>query len=286
MQDARDGMIDNWVASLLVDPVSKLPAVVSDFPLAGGRLDARIFLRHTPGFNEWRKGQEEYERYETTGAGYNSQIDQYRREIDYDRPTYDKFRMRGRVLDVGGGSGTVREFLPSDVDFVSIDPFVDVLAHTPQSKFDAYECLQNHLNLVHGFAEFLPFRNDSFDWVHMRSMLDHVQVPDLALLEAGRVLKKDGHLLVGMHVEGGRSGRVPRMHAMAHGFKKLGSHLGVSRWRDDHSWHPTYPGLVEMLSANGFEVFDEYWQPVWNDSVVYLLAHRVNLKTDLLLRAQ
>ena len=34
----------------------------------------------------------------------------------------------------------------------------------------------------------------SVDTVHMRSMLDHVQVPDLAILEAHRVLKKNGQL--------------------------------------------------------------------------------------------
>lgn len=41
---------------------------------------------------------------------------------------------------------------------------------------------------------------DAIALVHMRSMLDHVQVPDLALLEAHRVLRLGGRVLVGLHV--------------------------------------------------------------------------------------
>jgi len=50
----------------------------------------------------------------------------------------------------------------------------------------AYPCLDQHLNFIAACAEFLPLQSNSFDWVHMRSMLDHVQSPDLALMEAHR----------------------------------------------------------------------------------------------------
>ena len=49
---------------------------------------------------------------------------------------------------------------------------------------------KNKFNFIVAFAEFLPIKNSVFDFVHMRSMLDHVQVPDLVILEAHRVLKK------------------------------------------------------------------------------------------------
>lgn len=57
-----------------------------------------------------------------------------------------------------------------------------------------YNCLNAPLNFIGATAEFQPFVSGAFDWVHMRSMLDHVQVVDLALIEANRVLKADGKI--------------------------------------------------------------------------------------------
>ena len=43
----------------------------------------------------------------------------------------------------------------------------------------------------------------------MRSVLDHFHSPDLALFEAARVLKRNGKLVIGLYVDGGKSGRRP-----------------------------------------------------------------------------
>jgi len=268
-------MLDKWVDEILADPITKLPAKESDFPRVGEHVDARVYLRNTPGFKEWQSGQDHYEQYESSGVGYRNLVEQYLDEIEYDRPTYEAFRMTGSILDVGGGSGTVREFLDPSVQFVSIDPFAKVLEKTPTAKIEAYSCLQQRLNFICGFSEFLPFQARTFDWVHMRSMLDHVQVPDLALLEARRVLKQDGRLLIGMHVEGGRTGDLSWIHLLGSETRALAGRLGVRRWRDSHVWHPTIKNLRSMLGDNGFGVQREYWQPHWNNLVVYLEAHLV-----------
>ena len=265
-------MLDTWVQDLLADPKTKQPAALEDFPRMGGYLDARVLLQNTPGFKRWKLGQSEYETYESTGAAYGDGIESYLKEIEYDRETYEEFRMSGKILDVGGGAGTVREFLPPDVNFVSVDPFVEVLASQPQAKREAYSCLQRPLNFVCGFAEFLPFQENSFDWVHMRSMLDHVQIPDLALIEARRVLKTNGKLLVGMHVEGGTSGRLTLAHRLVSGTKAALGSWAVGRWRDTHVWHPTIRVLRKMLTDNGFQIQREYWQPYWQGTVVYVEA--------------
>jgi len=265
-------VLDTWVIERLADPVTKLPVSEKSFPSIHGELDARVFLRNTPGFKEWESGQRHYEEYETSGVGYRNMVEQYLNEIEYDRPTYEKFQLSGRIIDVGGGVGTVREFLDEQVEFVSIDPFASVIESTPAAKVEAYSCLRDPLNFICGFAEFLPFQTDTFDWVHMRSMLDHVQIPDLALLEARRVLKPDGRLLVGMHVEGGRTGKVPRRHILESEAKAFAGRLGVGRWRDSHIWHPTITRLRDMLIDNGFNPTREYWQPHWHDLVVYVEA--------------
>lgn len=265
-------MLDEWVGEVLADPISKLSASMADFPKVNGHIDARVFLRNTPGFQKWETGQKHYEEYETSGVGYRNEIEQYKKEIEYDGPTYAVFRLAGRIVDVGGGAGTVREFLPSSVEFISVDPFASVLETTPQAKIEAYSCLKSPINFICGFAEFLPLQSNKFDWVHMRSMLDHVQVPDLALLEARRVLKPGGRLLVGMHVEGGRSGYVSWNHKLASQSKALAGRMGVRRWRDGHVWHPTVTTLRTMLESNGFTISREYWQPHWQDQVLYVEA--------------
>jgi len=237
-----------------------------------GVLDARVSMKNTLGFSEWAAGQIEYERWEAGSKGYASKVDSYRAEIQYDRTVYEHFPMRGVILDVGGGAGTVREFLPQDVKFVSIDPYLSCLHEIPRPKAEAYSCLARRLNFIGAVAEFLPFIGAQFDWVHMRSMLDHVQVPDLALLEAHRVLKDDGHLLVGLYVEGGKSGTLSMKQKIKSLIKDGLLLVGIDRWKDHHTWHPTFSNLTKLIEDNGFTVGDVYWQPYWNDQVCYVSA--------------
>jgi SAM-dependent methyltransferase len=132
--------------------------------------------------------------------------------------------------------------------------------------------LSRHLNFIAACAEFLPFQASSFDWVHMRSMLDHVQSPDLALMEARRVLKPNGKLVIGLYVDGGRSGK----RALDRQFRELArpvlAALGLARFRDHHTFHPTFANLMKIIADNGFSADDVYWQPQWHDNVCYVTA--------------
>lgn len=49
---------------------------------------------------------------------------------------------------------------------------------------------------VQGIAEFIPFKDESFEYVIAISSLDHVLLLDEALKEMHRVLKKGGKLLI------------------------------------------------------------------------------------------
>ena len=69
----------------------------------------------------------------------------------------------------------------------------------------AYPCLKEPLNFVAGVAERLPFQSKMFDYVHMRSVLDHLHDPYIAMKEAWRILKPEGKLLIGLSVTGGNS---------------------------------------------------------------------------------
>jgi SAM-dependent methyltransferase len=239
-------MLEHWVIDILADPITKLPATPEIIGLNNSVIDARRYLRNTAGFHEWDEGQQFYEAWDART------IEDYTTEIDGVAPVYDHVRMSGRVLDVGGGAGTGRHFLPQGTEFVSVDPFIDDLKGIPPQKRGAYPCLDQHLNFIAACAEFLPFQSSSFDWVHMRSMLDHVQSPDLALMEAHRVLKPAGRLVIGLYVDGGKSGKRTlerRLKEVARTLLVAGS---VTRYKDHHPSTRRLPTSARSSQRTGF----------------------------------
>jgi hypothetical protein len=92
--------LPSWLLSILADPVTKQAVAANHFPLREGVLDARVFLKHTHGYDGWAEGQTAYEQFglsdTTDSAGYG-------REIAGVRPVYEHYPMRGRILDCGGG---------------------------------------------------------------------------------------------------------------------------------------------------------------------------------------
>ena len=259
-------MIEEWVKEILADPVSKLPATAKSIGERDGIIDARRYLKNTAGFVSWQHGQEFYEAWD------KQTIEDYKTEIEGVAPVYDQIKMRGRVLDVGGGAGTVRHFLPRETEFVSVDPFIDYRKGLDPKKLQAYPCLREPLNFIAACAEFLPFQFGSFDWVHMRSMLDHVQSPDLALIEARRVLRPDGRLVIGLYVDGGKSGRRSLDRQLKEIARTILVSIGVNRYRDHHTFHPTFANLTKLATDNGFRIDDVFWQPQWHDTVCYITA--------------
>lgn len=264
-------MLDNWVTEIIADPITKLHATPEQIGMTGSVIDARRYLKNTVGYNAWSEGQQVYEAWEADTRRYETFV----REIEYDRPVYDHIKMSGRILDVGGGAGTVREFLPPSAEFVSIDPFIDWQQRLDPEKIRAYNCLKHPLNFIAACAEFLPFEARSFDWVHMRSMLDHVQSADLALIEAKRVLKTSGRLVIGLYVDGGKSGVRTLDRQLKEIVRTVLTAIGINRYKDHHIFHPTFANLSKIVLDNGFEIEDVYWQPQWKDTVCYIIARPV-----------
>lgn len=262
--------LNSWAQTVLADPITKQLVTIDRFQIENGVVDARVYLQNSSGFGDWEMGQKKYESWEQNADGYKPS--DYKKEIDRDKATYKHFKLSGAILDIGGGVGTVREFLEDSSKFLSVDPFINAPFLIPEPKRTTYRCLSEHLNFIAGMAEFLPITSASFDWVHMRSMLDHVQIPDLALIEAARVLRPGGNLLIGMLVEGGKKGDPSGFESLKELVKHGLSALGISRFRDYHTWHPTLKNLRALISAHGFEIEEEYWQPGWNDNVVYIKA--------------
>ena len=185
---------------------------------------------------------------------------------------YKNFDLSGIIVDVVGSVGTLREFINSKSKFVSIDPHSDPLQTISNEKIQLYPCLKKPLNYIRACAEFLPLKSCSVDILHMRSMLDHVQIPDLAIKEACRVLKDSGKLLIGIHLPMGKNNNSRVSHFLKESLRNLLTLIGFKRFADHHTWHPSYDGLIKIVTDNGFKVKKEVWQPSHNEKVINLLA--------------
>jgi ubiquinone/menaquinone biosynthesis C-methylase UbiE len=246
------------------------------------------FLQHQP---VWESGQADYERCSQQLSETDS-YESYSREIDSVKEIYaSEFALSGVILDVGGGQGRLRHFLSRGVQFISIDPFADAFRDLEKqiNLVRAYPCLLEPCNFLKGRAEYLPFSARSFDWVHMRSVIDHFDDPYLAMCEARRVLRLGGSLLLGVSVSGGcspikdaegasflvsRALKKLRDDGLAATFAAAARRLTGRTEKDHHVWHPTFPQLMELLKSARFEIGKVHWQKRPYDQCVYVRASK------------
>ena len=278
--------LDSWAKDLLVDPLSKEPLSFEynqllspygrKYPIVGGIYDLRLLNnRTTRDQKRWREGQRQYERWSRNRSAHD-ELQVYYSEIEGIKEVYSEIPIEGDCLDVGGHQGRLRRFLTEGQNYISCDPFIDVLDDLEKQPnlLKAYPFLVDPVNFICCDAEFLPFRSSCFQTVHMRSVIDHLLNPELALNEVYRVLESGGSLIVGLYVYGGKRGK-PDIRTQAKEFTKdMFSALGIDRFRDHHVWHPTYAELTELILECGFEIDKVYWQEGQNDTVCYIRAQK------------
>ncbi len=206
LRDA-DHLVPDWLSPLLVCPDCR-----NDLAYRGGDLgcagcdatfaqtDARVIRLLPESFlaadrSRWRERQEEMVRgYEGLLADRQHSILAY--ESDY-RPLAPLLeRYAGRIVDLGGGNGIARHWLPRSAEYAVLDPGVEWLDQPWHRLADVFPCLGTPPPFVRGVAERLPFAGGGFDGALMLWSLNHVARPAAALGEAARVLRPGGRLLV------------------------------------------------------------------------------------------
>lgn len=275
-------ILEKWFRDILVDPLGKEPLTESAgcltagygrrYPVVNGIYDLRVLNNETTADQKtWREGQVEYTKLHQQEIPRDAQID-YAAEIDSVRGVYEAIPLEGRVLDVGGHQGRLRSFIRDGQGYAGCDPFLEVFdgIERQPNLLQAFPFLKQPLNFVCCDAELLPFRSQSFQTVHMRSVIDHFLSPELALNEAYRVLEPDGKLIIGLYVEGGKLGRESGLTGAKEAVKRLISAVGIEGYKDHHIWHPTAQELLDLASDCGFAPEKTHWQEGTGDMVVYI----------------
>jgi ubiquinone/menaquinone biosynthesis C-methylase UbiE len=100
------------------------------------------------------------------------------------------------VLDVGGGVGIVREYLPDSTGYTVVDPSLDWIDAGWASLAGRFSSLQTIPRFVRGIGEYLPFRAQVFDAALALWSLNHVRDPGQVFGEVHRVLRSGGQFVV------------------------------------------------------------------------------------------
>jgi len=178
-------------------------------------------------------------------------------------------RLRGRVLDVGGGWGLFRQWWQPGPDgcFVVHDPGVERFTTAPPETLKRFfgNGLSKPALFVEGFGEHLPYGDGTYDMVMIASALDHCADPPRVLAESFRVLRSGGRLLViqGFEPEAGErrpgSSFLSRLWRVLTDWNRLHRAVRMRLFHrgEPHMHHFGRAELHEMLAAARFSRISE-----------------------------
>lgn len=104
--------------------------------------------------------------------------------------------LRGRVLEVGAGTGLNFQLYPEGVEVVALEPEPNMARRAREHLGDG----PSPVRLLRGRAEALPFADGSFDAAVVSLVLCSVARQRVAISELCRVLRHDGEIRVFEHV--------------------------------------------------------------------------------------
>ena len=157
----------------------------------------------------------------------------------YYKTGYIRSRIKGNVLDVGGGVGVFAAYLANKrFQTTVVEP----------SKKGRETCIKKGLNTYLSVAD-LP-TNKRYSAITMWHVLEHLTSPEKTLQELHALMETDALLIIA----------VPNL--KSHDARHYGSEwaaLDVPR----HLWHFTHKGLIDLVEPLGFVVVAQ--KPLWFD---------------------
>lgn len=169
------------------------------------------------------------------------------------------------VLDLGSGRGRfLIEAASSGINITGLECYQKYIE-------DSYRLAEERgvkIQVLQGFGEKLPFANESFDFVNMAEVIEHVQSPITVMSEVRRVLKPGGRVYLSVPNRFGLKDQhfglyfvnwLPR--SLADIFisifgehKDYAGQAGHQRLADMHYF--TYTGITKLLKSLGFSYKD------------------------------
>ena len=91
-----------------------------------------------------------------------------------------------KILDIGCGDGVITKcFIECGIDAYGMDISNSSKENIPSKKFKSYNLNEKKY----------PFKDEKFDFIFSKSVVEHLQNPDILLDESYRMLKKGGVLI-------------------------------------------------------------------------------------------
>ncbi|NPA53769.1 MAG: class I SAM-dependent methyltransferase [Aquificae bacterium] len=123
---------------------------------------------------------------------------------DYKKELFSK--LGKNVLEIGAGTGTNLPYYKEGTNLTVIEPSKDMLSYFLK-KADKYPL---NIRVKEGFAENLPFEDNSFDGVVSTLVLCSVQSPVKVVEEIRRVLKPGGVFIFIEHIKAPKEGLISK----------------------------------------------------------------------------
>ena len=151
---------------------------------------------------------------------------------------YPRRRVRGKVLDIGAGSGKYLRYL-KELDW-------DVYGLEPSHRGVGFAHADGLTNVIHGSAPHIPFSDSMFDVVNLHHVFEHVEDPDPTLQAIRRVLKPGGEVII----------TVPNFSSLASRiFGRYWGGIDLPR----HLFYYNAQSLRGLLQKHGFQVVETFY---------------------------
>jgi len=136
-----------------------------------------------------KKKYETTHKYDSTADKYDSRYRNIQKRKYLEVFTHHKIAESELIIDVGGGTGLLVEFLPKhQTNIIVCDISIEMLK-IGKKKFSSG-------NFVCADSEHLPFRSNSTNMITCFSLLQNLQDPYNTLKESFKALKEEGILII------------------------------------------------------------------------------------------